>query len=668
MTSVQFQTDIVDAPVLNKGYGGKYFSHEQDRLDTFDIWPDNSPVDKFSLAKAGFYYSGREDEVVCFSCGLHLKHWDFSDSPASKHHQASPCCTFVLCTSANFSLLSSQQTRSSDLSASKTQPKYYQNEPGNIESSGVSVCISSKEKHIEQLKLKNGIHVSKPNGGLQQIVVNDVSLQNGHQYDPYKNCVNHISQQNRFCHVSQQNDHPNVSDLNSSQSVSNCTLNLNASFSLKDMKVESKRLETFQNGWPLSFIKPEDLANAGFFYVGISDKVQCPFCQGIVSSWEEGDDPLKEHVRHFPCCSFVFEKGCQDKRISNSRSSYSSNGQDVCGNYKASMSEGLQDVVDPKLLNVKQKHLKLEKLGISVHRGPKHLSQASLSARLRSFAMWPEDAIVQPKVLAEAGFFYVGVQDHTKCFYCDGGLSSWELGDDPWVEHARWFSNCGFVRINKGDEFIRKCFVEQEAVQYPTYQVFGSPNDESSCENGIVQRLMQSGMITLTIQQGLFKEEEVRNAVSRQVYATGMGFSTLDDLCEAIFSQRRIQRGNCGTETKESSGGKETDFIAPSVLASPNVAVSGQDMKLISKEKKRVLHHSGCDVSLEEENEKLRDQRICKICMDQELGTVFLPCGHLLACPQCAPALKHCPLCRKEITGICGISQITRRADKLENC
>ena len=47
--------------------------------------------------------------------------------------------------------------------------------------------------------------------------------------------------------------------------------------------------------------------------------------------------------------------------------------------------------------------------------------------------------------------------DIVKCFYCDGGLRNWQPEDDPWTEHARWFAECGFVRLVKGDEFISKC-------------------------------------------------------------------------------------------------------------------------------------------------------------------------------------------------------------------
>merc|ERR1719422_2139642 len=54
---------------------------------------------------------------------------------------------------------------------------------------------------------------------------------------------------------------------------------------------------------------------------------------------------------------------------------------------------------------------------------------------------------------------------------------------------------------------------------------------------------------------------------------------------------------------------------------------------------------------LESENARLKEQRTCKICMDNEVGVVFLPCGHLCSCVLCAPSLKDCPVCRTNIQG-----------------
>merc|ERR1719244_790460 len=55
--------------------------------------------------------------------------------------------------------------------------------------------------------------------------------------------------------------------------------------------------------------------------------------------------------------------------------------------------------------------------------------------------------------------------------------------------------------------------------------------------------------------------------------------------------------------------------------------------------------------SLQDENARLKEQRTCKICMDGEVGVVFLPCGHLCCCVNCAPSLKDCPVCRSTIQG-----------------
>ena len=44
--------------------------------------------------------------------------------------------------------------------------------------------------------------------------------------------------------------------------------------------------------------------------------------------------------------------------------------------------------------------------------------------------------------------------------------------------------------------------------------------------------------------------------------------------------------------------------------------------------------------SLQKQVENLREKRNCKICLENEASIVFLPCGHLCSCANCAPALK----------------------------
>ena len=55
--------------------------------------------------------------------------------------------------------------------------------------------------------------------------------------------------------------------------------------------------------------------------------------------------------------------------------------------------------------------------------------------------------------------------------------------------------------------------------------------------------------------------------------------------------------------------------------------------------------------SLMEENRQLRQQRLCKICLEVESTIAFLPCGDVVCCVDCAPAMRKCPVCRTHVKG-----------------
>ena len=82
-----------------------YYLRLQSRIDSFsvEVWHQHpisrtdSPLLKpDSLAKAGFYYSGTDDNVMCFWCGLGLNHWEVTDDPIAEHVRYAPRCTWLL--------------------------------------------------------------------------------------------------------------------------------------------------------------------------------------------------------------------------------------------------------------------------------------------------------------------------------------------------------------------------------------------------------------------------------------------------------------------------------------------------------------------------------------------------------------------------------------------
>jgi len=54
-------------------------NREDSRLQTFENWPENAPVDPQRIAKAGFYFTGRNMEVECFCCGGKIHEWNYGD-------------------------------------------------------------------------------------------------------------------------------------------------------------------------------------------------------------------------------------------------------------------------------------------------------------------------------------------------------------------------------------------------------------------------------------------------------------------------------------------------------------------------------------------------------------------------------------------------------------
>ena len=42
----------------------------------------------------------------------------------------------------------------------------------------------------------------------------------------------------------------------------------------------------------------------------------------------------------------------------------------------------------------------------------------------------------------------------------------------------------------------------------------------------------------------------------------------------------------------------------------------------------------------------------CKLCMDADIDSVILDCGHLVACNQCGNNLNWCPICRQHVVEV----------------
>uniref|UniRef100_T1HSP8 RING-type domain-containing protein n=1 Tax=Rhodnius prolixus TaxID=13249 RepID=T1HSP8_RHOPR len=404
-------------------------------------------------------------------------------------------------------------------------------------------------------------------------------------------------------------------------------------------KSEESRMTTFAT-WPIpNVINPVKLAQSGFYYTQVDDKVQCAFCDGLVGNWEYGDEPDVEHQRHFPACTFVSNRHVPTSGVS---------------------------VRDTR---------------IEGHRVPTNPKYSTFESRVRTFANWPSTVSQKPEQLAEAGFYFTGNRDKVRCFHCDGGLQLWEKDDVPWLEHAKWFSDCGFVLLTKGQEFI------EEAIKTFAPTINKPRQVSSPCT--VEKEQGANGPRSAALQVGI-EASRVKLAIKFNKEVTGEHFNNADDLIIAAldiqteenasldmqeswstppmspaFRSRCINPRSAVTpSTSDDSDDEyeeENSFVLRLTAPSNLFSLSSQKPQTLLRvpntflpkttSSKKVLRNliRFLTLSLEEENRRLKEARLCKICMDSEVEIVLLPCGHLVTCINCSHSLADCPLCRQAI-------------------
>jgi hypothetical protein len=54
----------------------------------------------------------------------------------------------------------------------------------------------------------------------------------------------------------------------------------------------------------------------------------------------------------------------------------------------------------------------------------------------------------------------------------------------------------------------------------------------------------------------------------------------------------------------------------------------------------------------DDEEPKMETRLLCKICLKNEMNTMFVPCFHIVACTGCALLVTNCPICRASCTSV----------------
>ncbi|KAJ8315519.1 hypothetical protein KUTeg_007669 [Tegillarca granosa] len=278
----------------------------------------------------------------------------------------------------------------------------------------------------------------------------------------------------------------------------------------------------------------------------------------------------------------------------------------------------------------------------------KYPNYKQIAVRRSSFNSWPS-RLKPSKLMAECGFFSTNSGDSVRCYHCGIGLRNWDPEDDPWVEHARWSPTCQFVQHEKGQEFInlvqaahrqaemREALEENAALYQPKTENQGKAGDiqeDGSRVQSAKTEERKNPLLTSCAQSVLamgYRPRTVSKAIDRVVEHKGWDELSGENIMKVIFDMEDSGEINSTDEEKadNTKQSKETEKES----SDPSIPDTTDRTKLMA------------------ENEELKDRTRCKICCENSVSIVFLPCGHLVCCAQCAPALKNCAICRKEIKG-----------------
>ena len=89
----RISTDNMDVTDCVSSRGS--MEYYEDRLRTFDTYPKQMLPDKFQLARAGLYYTGKSDICQCFRCHVKLSSWERDDDAIKEHFKWSSNCEYM---------------------------------------------------------------------------------------------------------------------------------------------------------------------------------------------------------------------------------------------------------------------------------------------------------------------------------------------------------------------------------------------------------------------------------------------------------------------------------------------------------------------------------------------------------------------------------------------
>ncbi|XP_030767980.1 death-associated inhibitor of apoptosis 2-like [Sitophilus oryzae] len=287
----------------------------------------------------------------------------------------------------------------------------------------------------------------------------------------------------------------------------------------------------------------------------------------------------------------------------------------------------------------------------------------SYEQRLKTFDSWPNQE-VSKESLASAGFFYKQRSDIVQCPYCNIEGYQWVAGDDPVRDHRTWSPHCPFVMtmLEHDNQDPREPARDTCGLYGLAILPNSVPEDEVNLERLGIQKtkgpshpdkfLLETRLATFKAWPKSMRQTPKQLSEAGFFYV-GVGDQTLCFHCggglkdweasDDPWEQHAIWFPKCQYLFLK----KGPDYIKEMEKRRNPLPVS-------SDEETKEEASSQTSEKSEDSAEPISDgesKTLCKVCYKNEVGVLFLPCGHIVSCVECAPGLKKCPMCRKPLEG-----------------
>ena len=315
---------------------------------------------------------------------------------------------------------------------------------------------------------------------------------------------------------------------------------------------------------------------------------------------------------------------------------------------------------------------------------PKHPHLAIDEVRLETFKLWSFLNSVSKYPLCEAGFFFEGFLDVVTCFYCGGHISSWYKRQAPWVTHAMSFPHCDFLLNTKGKSFVDTIQSYKEGGDsvfslhhYTLLTSFRGPRWRANTREAAIRAVCYHTD---------YKTADVKN-ISKYVLEESTDSLDLFKYLNADYQplENTEQQEIDALKDKIKHFHRDRQCVVCLDTFADTVFFPCKHLKTCYKcslplEKcpwcradkqstfrvtlipivERIQLHIPIDLDiglriLNTELQQLRSSVLCRICTKSVRNIVYMPCGHLIHCEQCANReytvnkIIKCKLCSRVI-------------------